>query len=272
MSRDNSTPESSEDAGKPKQLDPPSLLDALGVPAIDPDAAARHRPLLDALDVAVNGPEAAARRWYRLLTGDRYSRTPVNPHKEERVRQLLCRIYPDDPQRVEAELLAMRSKSFDDADAHCWGPNGRYFEEAMAAYCGLTPSQVKKMTWPEIAAELKAACQREGLLPPAQHVPADTASDKPAAEPQREGTAGGGIPPTDRFLDFTGKQQKLLIAMAGNGKVAIDDVLRAVYDSPSRKNLDALMKLKDRTNKALASKRPSLEIKKEGDTLRLQPV
>jgi hypothetical protein len=162
----------------------------LGVPAIDPDAAARHRPLLDALDVAVNGPEAAARHWYRLLTGERRPRTPINPHEEERVRQRLCWIYPDDPQRVEAELLAMRTKSFDDADAHCWGPNGRYLDDAMAAYCDLTPSQVKKMTWPEIAAELKAACQREGLLPPAQHVPADTASDKPAAEPRREGTAG----------------------------------------------------------------------------------
>jgi hypothetical protein len=92
----------------------------------------------------------------------------------------------------------------------------------------------------------------------------------PAAKPQREETAGGIMLPEDRFLDFTGKQRKLLIALAGKGKVAIADVLRAVYNSMSRKNLDALLKLKDRANKALVSKRPSLEIKKEGDTLRLQ--
>lgn len=91
-----------------------------------------------------------------------------------------------------------------------------------------------------------------------------------ASRKESDAAADSELP--DRFLDFNGKQQKLLIALAGNGKVAIDNVLRAVYESTSRKNLDALKKLKDRTNKALASKRPSLEIKKEGGTLRLQSV
>jgi hypothetical protein len=76
----------------------------------------------------------------------------------------------------------------------------------------------------------------------------------------------------DRFLDFTGKQRKLLYALAGKGHVPIDDVLKAVYGVSTRDKTEALLKLKDRTNAALSSKRPDLEIRRSGDTLRLQPV
>jgi hypothetical protein len=76
----------------------------------------------------------------------------------------------------------------------------------------------------------------------------------------------------DHFLDFTGKQRALLTALADKGKVAIADVLKAVYESKAAGKLEALLKLKVRTNKTLTSKRPSLEIKKDDETLILAPV
>jgi hypothetical protein len=79
-------------------------------------------------------------------------------------------------------------------------------------------------------------------------------------------------PPEDRFFEFTVKQRSLLMALRGKGKVPIDDVLKAVYGARGRDKLDALLKLKDRSNKALSQKRPAFEIKKEGETLALVPV
>jgi hypothetical protein len=78
--------------------------------------------------------------------------------------------------------------------------------------------------------------------------------------------------PLHSFLDFSTKQRKLLTALDGNGKVSIDEVLLAVYESRSRNKLETLLKLKDRTNEALTKKLPSLEIKKAGETFCLTRI
>jgi hypothetical protein len=79
-------------------------------------------------------------------------------------------------------------------------------------------------------------------------------------------------PPEDRFLEFTAKQRALLMALCGKGKVPIDDILKSVYGGHGDQERGALEQLKKRTTRALLQKRPSLEIKKQGETLALVPA
>src|SRR5436309_1434362 len=78
------------------------------------------------------------------------------------------------------------------------------------------------------------------------------------------------IASNDGFLDFTSKQRKLLTALAGKENVPVEEVLRTVYGSRSGDKLQALLKLKDRTNAELSTKRRFLKIRKKGETLSLR--
>jgi hypothetical protein len=91
------------------------------------------------------------------------------------------------------------------------------------------------------------------------------------ADPQQKSAAAVG--PLDLFPDFSKKQELLLLALWGKGKVRIEAVLRAVYKNKRpRVSEDALDHLKKRTNRRLAEKRPQFEIKRKGNTLELSPV
>jgi hypothetical protein len=68
------------------------------------------------------------------------------------------------------------------------------------------------------------------------------------------------------------KQRKLLSALNDKGRVPVADVLLAVYGSKSEKNLEALLKTKDRLNSTLAKKNAGCEVRKEGDTLTLSSL
>jgi hypothetical protein len=73
------------------------------------------------------------------------------------------------------------------------------------------------------------------------------------------------------FDDFSPKRLQLLQILKGRQAVPISDVTKAIYGS---KPVDrrALEQLVTRTNRVLASKSPPLEIKRQANTLRLQPL
>jgi hypothetical protein len=114
-------------------------------------------PVIDDLAAA----EAAARYWYRRLVGDPIPLPPEDKYRMERDRRLLRRIYSNDPEKAERELLDWCSDSHRQAVEYCWGPDHIFLKEVMSARCGVTPRQLDGMTWWEIAAEPKAACERK---------------------------------------------------------------------------------------------------------------
>jgi hypothetical protein len=73
--------------------------------------------------------------------------------------------------------------------------------------------------------------------------------------------------PTESFLEFPGKQRKLLAALEGQTNVPIRAVLQQVYGHTSSDRLEALDALKKRTNRKLAEKGSQFEIRKQGETL-----
>jgi hypothetical protein len=67
-------------------------------------------------------------------------------------------------------------------------------------------------------------------------------------------------------------QRRLLRALNGKGNVLISRVLYAVYGSEDKRNLEALLKAKDRLNANLAERRERCAVCQEGETLILAPL
>jgi hypothetical protein len=78
-------------------------------------------------------------------------------------------------------------------------------------------------------------------------------------------------PVPEVFQSFPPKQQKLLQVLWGKEKVSIQKILRAVY-GPRSPSMEALEKLKDRTNSRLAQAGLLWEIKQQGNTFELVSV
>ena len=114
-----------------------------------------------AIEWGVITPETAARHWYRLLTGDRRPRYKADPHENHELREILMRLYPDDPARVESEIQSSLHESALNDDKFCWGPDHSYLYEALAAWCRIGPAAAKEMTWLEIEDAFRAAYQRQ---------------------------------------------------------------------------------------------------------------
>jgi hypothetical protein len=77
----------------------------------------------------------------------------------------------------------------------------------------------------------------------------------------------------DVVVAISGKTQRALLrAVDGKGRVRITDVLRAVYSCKSERNLEALLKAKDRLNAKLAEMNLGCELRREGETLLLSRV
>jgi hypothetical protein len=75
------------------------------------------------------------------------------------------------------------------------------------------------------------------------------------------------------FLDFTRKQQLLLKALWGQRNVAVQRVEAAIWPGKlPREPFDTLKKLMTRTNGELAAKNYNLQVCREGQTLKLDPV
>lgn len=168
-----------------------------------------QRALLDAFDRDVIRWEQEARHWYLILAGDDapHRRRP-HPDVLAMERHYLERINPDDPHAVERELARMAAESAARADAYCWGPDWCYLTQALAAHCGISPGQVKRMTWEEIAAALRQAVERRrppaelqahqpGIgaattgIPDAPPTPPASPSDGQDAPAHPDGTEGG---------------------------------------------------------------------------------
>jgi hypothetical protein len=86
----------------------------------------------------------------------------------------------------------------------------------------------------------------------------------------RKGNDSAGV--AGDYLDYPPKMRKLLFALRGRGKVSINDVRAAVYGPNSKIQNESLLRLKDRTNKRLATDGKPKEIKKAGETLELKPI
>jgi hypothetical protein len=86
--------------------------------------------------------------------------------------------------------------------------------------------------------------------------------------PERDGFAASVSKEPDGFLDFTKRQRELLTLLRGKGKVNISLIVQKLH----YRSVEALLKLKDRTNAALSTKRPNIEIRKIAETLSLQPI
>jgi hypothetical protein len=77
----------------------------------------------------------------------------------------------------------------------------------------------------------------------------------------------------DYVAATSGKRQRLLLrAVNGKGRVLIEDVLAAVYGSKDKRNLDALMKVKERVNRRLTQDDQGHEVRREGETLVLSTL
>jgi excisionase family DNA binding protein len=75
------------------------------------------------------------------------------------------------------------------------------------------------------------------------------------------------------FRHFSGeKMRALLRALWTKGKRLIGEVTKAVYGSDSKGLRDALVSLKNRTNKKLAEENVDVHIKRSGETLELSPL
>jgi hypothetical protein len=117
--------------------------------------------LLASIDRDVVRWEEAAKHWYRQLVGNsapHLRRPHPNPLAEE--RYWLERIYPNDAERVERELAKLAAEDAIAAEKYCWGPHWCFLQEALAAHCGISPNQLDRMTWEEIATVLRQAVER----------------------------------------------------------------------------------------------------------------
>jgi hypothetical protein len=95
----------------------------------------------------------------------------------------------------------------------------------------------------------------------------------PSGAARREQDAPPTNGPSEPFLDFPRKERKLLMALFRKGIVPIEDVIRAVWgDTRPKEPEDTLHKLKTRTNERLTAKSKLLEIRREGQTLKLDPI
>jgi hypothetical protein len=144
-------------------LDPERI--PLGALTLPPELLEKLKRLSDAAGdccEAVSASEDEARHWYRLLMGGRLPLPTPDPHEAELLRSWLRRLHPDlSPQSIERRVLQDLSEARRRDENYCWGPNWTFLNEVMAARCGVSKRQLDGMTWPEIAAALKAAYERE---------------------------------------------------------------------------------------------------------------